>query len=747
MVRAGACHNDSNTIDKVCFSIVSGERNDDRKLLECLQKLQASDPKQDLMRILSSKDELLEGSSSWVLNEDAAFTQWWTREDIPIMWIHGDPGKGKTMMMATLVDEVSRKIETSADDSDREVSSFFFCQSTEPRQNNASSVLRGLLYHLLRHHPPLLVHFQRMLPESAGEVQSHDVDIYMLWEILKDISRDDQCRRIYLIIDALDECIVGLYSLLELITRKDVGLSRKVKWLLSSRNVSAVTEHLDGADAKVHTSLELNSHHVSVAVKDYITNSLRKIAQIKFYDTYDKELEADLRNILIAKAGGTFLWAALVCKALRNSRASKARSMVNEYPKGLDQLYDRMMAIVSRNEDGNEAEICMRLLRVVALACRPLHRDEIKHFIDEPDAWSSEELYVTEIISLCGSFLTIRKDIIYFVHQSAKDYLITRNRSGFELSDTLYQHAHMTNRCLNILLSSLKENICGLLIPGTLSADIPPTKVEESVPAHIAYACTYWIEHLQKVGWLHWMQPELDLPTQIDRFFKVKFLNWLEVLSLTKTLPIGIESMQLLVALLQSPSNDLNSDVTKELVDFTQDANRFLLANRYVIEIAPLQTYSSALLFSPASSITRKRYWQGNPYWLKSVALAEKDGNEDVQLWDCSSWGIKSADLSQDDKLLLSKTRDGKTVIMDIHTGNYRQLDVRNSVFSPDGKAVAGAPLTSQPHGPLSIWETKTWTRRYIGKSYTSETWGLTISPGGDLIASGSENIVRSTLR
>ena len=39
----------------------------------------------------------------------------------------------------------------------------------------------------------------------------------------------------------------------------------------------------------------------------------------------------------------------------------------------------------------------------------------------------SEDLEsLRDIVELCGSFLTIRYDIIYFVHQSAKDFLLTK---------------------------------------------------------------------------------------------------------------------------------------------------------------------------------------------------------------------------------------------------------------------------------------------------------------------------------
>jgi len=39
---------------------------------------------------------------------------------------------------------------------------------------------------------------------------------------------------------------------------------------------------------------------------------------------------------------------------------------------------------------------------------------------DIPDNLESLE----EIIKVCGSFLTLRKQIVYFVYQSAKDFLL-----------------------------------------------------------------------------------------------------------------------------------------------------------------------------------------------------------------------------------------------------------------------------------------------------------------------------------
>src|SRR5438067_1719635 len=100
--------------------------------------LQSTDPRDDRKRIQDSKDQLLKDSYAWILH-DTAFIDWRDNNDTQLLWIKGDPGKGKTMMMIGLTEELSNS----------GVLSFFFCQATEPRLNNAVAVLKGLIYLLI----------------------------------------------------------------------------------------------------------------------------------------------------------------------------------------------------------------------------------------------------------------------------------------------------------------------------------------------------------------------------------------------------------------------------------------------------------------------------------------------------------------------------------------------------------------------------------------------------------------------
>jgi hypothetical protein len=80
-------------------------------------------------------------------------------------------------------------------------------------------------------------------------------------------------------------------------------------------------------------------------------------------------------------------------------------------------------------------------------------------------------------------------------------------------------------------------------------------------------------------------------------FLKVHFLHWLEGLSLIHKLLDGVLSIRKLLHYAQSKLT-----TSSQFVGFLEDAERFVLSHRSIIERAPLQTYGTALAFSPMRS-------------------------------------------------------------------------------------------------------------------------------------------------
>lgn len=127
---------------------------------KCLDDLYETDPSRDKTRIEDTKGGLLRGSYAWVL-ENPDFKQWRTDPKSRLFWIKGDPGKGKTMLLCGIIDELDK------DPIHRP--SYFFCQATEKRLNNATAVLRGLVYSLARRHPPLISHVRKEYDGGGGK--------------------------------------------------------------------------------------------------------------------------------------------------------------------------------------------------------------------------------------------------------------------------------------------------------------------------------------------------------------------------------------------------------------------------------------------------------------------------------------------------------------------------------------------------------------------------------------------------
>jgi hypothetical protein len=77
------------------------------------------------------------------LMESHRTSQWRQEPDSGLLWVKGNPGKSKMMLLCGLIDELQSSMSQSV------LLSYFFCQVTDMRINSATAVLRGLLYMLV----------------------------------------------------------------------------------------------------------------------------------------------------------------------------------------------------------------------------------------------------------------------------------------------------------------------------------------------------------------------------------------------------------------------------------------------------------------------------------------------------------------------------------------------------------------------------------------------------------------------
>ena len=456
------------------------------------------------------------------------FRQWRDDKDQRLLLVKGDPGKGKTMLLCGIIDE----LEKSPVEGRR--FAYFFCQATEERINTATAVLRGLIFMLLEKDATLVSHMEKKY-STAGKALFEDTNAWQaLCEIFTNILQDPKLRQVCIVVDALDECVDGLPQLLNLIVQ--TSRSTCVKWLVSSRNWPLIEEQLCNVAQRL--SLEVNAESVTAAVDIYIAHKVSELVQRKGYRENTAE---EVRRYLSSKADGTFLWVALVCQELEKSRRGNALQKAKSFPSGLDALYERMIQQIRASED---AELCTQVLALVTTTYQPPSLAESTTFIDKSYDMADDTESLQEIINLCGSFLTVRKDIVYFVHQSAKDFLATKQSTVLFPETQASVHKQIFSKSLEAMSQTLKRDIYGLQHPGFSTEDVSRQVPDPDPLAAIRYACVHWVNHFVDASKSPGRGDSIQDDGAIETFLRSKGLYWIEALSLLRSMSEGMLALE-----------------------------------------------------------------------------------------------------------------------------------------------------------------------------------------------------------
>jgi hypothetical protein len=302
--------------------------------------------------------------------------------------------------------------------------------------------------------------------------------------------------------------------------------------------------------------LELNPKSVSAAVRTYIEHKTRQLADQKNYNARTRE--AVLQH-LVSNANDTFLWVALVCENLKNVPRWKTLAKLNEFPPGLDSLYQRILSQIYNSDD---ADLYKQILAIVSTVYRPITLTEISSLVKTLEDMADDYDSLAAIIGLCGSLLTLRESTIYFVHQSAKDFLLKKALDNIFPSGVRNVHYTIFSQSLQVMSRTLRRDVYSLSTP---AISINEMKQPDPDPLAAArYSCLYWVDHLIDCNVGGNTNNDLKDSGSVYHFLSTIYLYWLEALSLMKSLPDGIVIIMKLENWLQVSYAVLFEDLTRD---------------------------------------------------------------------------------------------------------------------------------------------------------------------------------------
>ncbi|KAH8595410.1 WD40-repeat-containing domain protein [Bisporella sp. PMI_857] len=675
----------------------------------------------------NTRDDVLKEIYTWAERADDCF----------IYWLSGLAGTGKST--------IARTVARSRFDKGNLGASFFFSRGGGDT-GHAGKFVTTIAVQLASNVPPLQQHIRNVFAERT-EITSQSLRDQWQQLVLLPLSKlkDRKWKCIVLVVDALDECDDerNILIILQLLAEARLTKTVRLRILLTSRPGNRIRHGFSQMLSSQHKDLEL--HHISPRVIDhditiYLEHELQIIRQE--YDLHGDWPGQESIRSLVQRAAGLFIWAATACRFIHEGGEFAERRLSNILQSGssvvaperhLNTIYFTVLQNASSHtfNDDEKEEYLTRLRKVIGyiiLLLSPLSVNSISKLLGVSNRQVNQTLHRLHAILDIPENAT-RPLRLY--HPSFRDFLLDRERCNdpnFWINEKEAQQS-LAISCIQLMSTSLKQDICELGSPGFLVSDINDGQVNKYLPLELQYACLYWIQHLQK------SYTQLDDHGTVHQFLQSHFLHWIEALSWIQKIPEALR----MISTLESIALGRNCP---DLQMFIHDMKRFVLFCRPGIEQTPLQLYYSVLIFVPTQSIVKRQFDHLVPSWIHRSSNVENDWSmllRTLSTHQSSYDNVSDAKFSADGKLLASIS--GSTIYIwnpgtgnCLHTLEGHRKTVQAIVFSRDNHLLASVSSDRT----AVIWDTSTGNALHTLHGHTSYVYGVSFSPDGKLIASAS---------
>ena len=347
-----------------------------------------------------------------------------------------------------------------------------------------------------------------------------------------------------LVIDALDECDddANISTVLSLLARVGDLVNVRVRVLITSRRETQIRNGFHDIEATIHHEFVL--HHIPPEVSDrdilvFLKYHLQAIARRRdLPNTWPGE---NTLALMVKHAERLFIWAETARRFISDGKSQKftrqrlallldrSKSDLVGPEVELDKIYTTVLtsSLPTDVVEGEREEACndLRLILggiVILFTTVSIHTLSILLALPENEVFQS--------IAELHSILDIPQNPTHHLrlhHDSFRNFLLSEKRCqepGLRV-DEKQAHMALTNNCIQIMSSVLREDIFNLSAAGILVTDLSNDYIQQYLAPEAQYSCLYWASHCAR------SEQQLTDDNAVHEFLRKHILHWIEAMS------------------------------------------------------------------------------------------------------------------------------------------------------------------------------------------------------------------------
>ncbi|KAK8087921.1 hypothetical protein PG997_002882 [Apiospora hydei] len=388
------------------------------------------------------------GTGQWLL--DSPEYRKWVGAKKEALFFPGIPGAGKTILSSIIVENLQN---TFHGDSSIGIC-YVYCNFRRNDEQTLDSLIASLLKQLARGQSPFPGSVKDLYDRNKEQWSRPSTD-----ELLA-----AAYSRVYIVIDALDECLAtgGCRSRL-IFELKRLQASLGANILITSRFIPEITaQFVDAVQVEIRAS--------ESDISTYLNGHLPHLPS---FVSRDPKLQAEIKKCIMKCVDGMFLLAQLHLDSLRGKRSPKAvRTALEKLAKGsnaYDAAYHDAMTRIN-GQITDEAMLAHQTLSWITCAKRPLKTIELQHALgvelNEPGLDEDNLPDLQDLVSKCCGLVTIdeESDIVRLVHYTTQEYFERTQTDWFPDAQSAIAETCTTYLAFNVFEIIIGEkHACSIL--------------------------------------------------------------------------------------------------------------------------------------------------------------------------------------------------------------------------------------------------------------------------------------------